>query len=132
MSVKYRRRRYCPAKQLPESLYQTTERQCRKVTGVDTDELILYTLSRLLKRPIFESELRLAGVMRPVGKIADETTVAECRKVLRRSGNNVPAGDAFLPSTAFPDQYGDVLAAIVLEEKDSRHLVMETKQTKLI
>jgi|GEM_PF-279963 len=123
---------YVPAKQLPESLYQTTERQCRKVTGIDTDELILYTLNRLLKRPIFESELRLAGVMRPVGKLADESVVAECRKALRHSGNNVPAGDAYLPNSTYPDQYEDVLASIVLEEKDSRHLVMETKQTKLI
>ncbi len=123
---------YTAAKKLPESIYQTTERLGRRFTGIDTDELILYTLSRLLKRPIFESELRLAGVMRPIGRPADENGMTEAKKVLRRAGNIIPNGPAYLPAKDYPDQYSDLLAAIVLEDKDSGHLVMETKQTKLM
>ncbi|MDD4222621.1 MAG: hypothetical protein WCQ63_00825 [Methanomethylophilus sp.] len=123
---------YTPAKQLPESLYQTVKRQCRRLKGVDTDEVILYTLNRLFKRPIFESELHLADVMRPLGIQADESAVNEAKKILRRAGNVIPADNAYLPAKEYPDIYPDILAAIVLEEKDSYHLVMGTKQTKLI
>lgn len=122
---------YVPANRLPESLYQAVERQSRALAGIDTDEVILYVLNRLLRRPIFESELRLCGVMRPVGEAADPEVVAESTKLLRRSGNIVPSGSAYAPSKGYPEEYAEVLSALVLEDKNAGHLVMKTKQTRL-
>lgn len=122
---------YIPIKALPDNLYRSIEKSCRKLSP-DPDELILYTLSRMLKRPIFESELRLAGVNRPIGKAADDQTTTECKKLLRRSGNIVPSEIAFVPVVEYPEFYSDVLSDIILDVKDSRHLVMETKQTRIL
>lgn len=62
----------------------------------------------------------------------DGQTIAECKKILKRNGNIIPTEIAYEPTFEYPDIYSDVLTDIILEYKDSRHLVMETKQTKLM
>jgi hypothetical protein len=123
---------YQPVKSLPDSIYESVGRACRKVSP-DADELILYSLYRLFKRPVFTSELKLAGVNRPIGKDALEHETSECRKIMKRSGNNIlPSQSAVFPVREYKDQYADVLSEMALDVKDARHLVMETKQTRLI
>ena len=122
---------YQPVKQVQESIYDAVSKSCRNLTD-DADELILYVLSRLFKRPIFESELRAAGVMRPIGQIASEHDINESRKVLKRAGNIGISQKAVFPVKEYPDRYYEVLADLAIETRGGRHLVMETRQTKLI
>ena len=122
---------YVPAKRLPDSVYESVSKRCRTLSGVDTDEVILYSLYKLFKRPIFESELRNSGVMRPVGTRADEEAVSDTKKLLRKEGNIVPSDNAYIPSKDYPEEFGEMLADIVLDCTDARHLVLTTKQTKL-
>lgn len=122
---------YIPVKPVPETIYESVGKCCRKVSN-DPDELILYTLYKLMKRPIFTSELKIAGVNRPIGKEASLKEVQDSVRVLRRAGNTVSAQQtAVFPVKEFPEEYTMVLTELALESKDSRHLVMETKQTTL-
>ncbi|AGI47895.1 hypothetical protein TALC_00900 [Thermoplasmatales archaeon BRNA1] len=123
---------YVPAKKLPESVYQSVDRLSRTYAGKDTDEIVLYVLYRLFKRPVFELELRMAGTMRPVGNPADAAAVEEGRKILKKSGNVVPTGNAYVPSKDYVDEYEEILAQITIENLDANHLVMKTKQTRLM
>ena len=123
---------YLPAKKLPENVYQAVGRLSRTKSGIDADELVLYVLWRLFRRPVFESELRLAGTFRPVGKPAEPAEIEESRKLLRKAGNVVPSGNAYVPVNEYPDQFGDVLTSISLDSLDAGHLVLQTKQTTLL
>lgn len=122
---------YIPVRSLPDNIYQSVGKSVQKVAP-DKDGMALYVLYRLLKRPIFESEMRMAGAPVHSGRPADQQAVAECKKSLRRAGNIIPGENAYEPLKEYPDIYPDVLADMVLETKDSRHLVMETKQTRLL
>ena len=122
---------YQPVKPVQETIYEAVSRSCRNITN-DADELILYVLNRLFKRPIFESELRDAGVTRPIGKVASDHDINESRKVLKRAGNIGISQKAVFPEKNFPEKYYEVLADMAIETRGSRHLVMETRQTKLI
>ncbi|MGI5964929.1 MAG: hypothetical protein ACOX8L_03660 [Candidatus Methanomethylophilaceae archaeon] len=122
---------YSVVKGPPENIYETVGRICRKNFPGD-DELILFVLSRLFRRPVFDSELRMAGVSRPGGRSAEANEIAECRKILKRAGNTVPSADAYFPRRDYSAEMCDILSEIVLDVTDSRHLVMATKQTRLI
>ncbi|MDR0335119.1 MAG: hypothetical protein LBH69_04460, partial [Methanomassiliicoccaceae archaeon] len=67
---------YQISKALPDSIYEMVGKASRKVTN-DPDDLILFTLFKLFKRPVFESELKAAGVTRPIGEIVSEQDAAE-------------------------------------------------------
>ena len=122
---------YQPIKPVQETIYDAVGKACRNLSS-DPDDLILYVLNRLFKRPIFESELRSAGVMRTIGNYASEHDVNESRKVLRRAGNIIASQKAVFPEKEFPEKYYEVLAEIAIDTRGSKHLVMETRQTKLI
>lgn len=122
---------YIPVRSLPDNIYQSVGKSVQKIAP-DKEGLALYILFRLLKRPVFESELRMAGTPLHFAKAVDQQTVAECKKVLRRTGNIIPGEHAYEPVKEYPELYPDILADMILETKDSRHLVMETKQTRLI
>ena len=122
---------YQPLKSLPDTIYDSVGKACRKVLQ-DPDDLILYCLSRIFKRPIFDSELKAAGVNRVIGNEALDHEAQECRKYLKRTGNVVSGSVALHPRQEFPELYASVLAEMALEATESRHLVMETRQTKLL
>lgn len=122
---------YVPAKRLPDNIYDAVTAGARAYSGIDTDEVILYCLNRLFRRPVFESELRRCGIMRPVGERAGDDAVADAAKVLKRAGNIVPSDAAYVPVKEYLEEYDAIVAATVLEATDSGHLVMTTKQTKL-
>lgn len=122
---------YQPSRNLPDTLYEAVGKACRKISN-DPDEIILYCLNKLLKRPIFDFELKAAGVNRHIGRDALDHEVQECKKFLRRVGNIIPGSVAMHPSKLFPDEFAIVLSDIVLESTNSKNLLMETKQTKLV
>lgn len=122
---------YQPLKALPDNIYESVGKACRKVSN-DPDELILFCLSRLFKRPVFESELKAAGVNRFIGREALDHEVQECKKFLKRTGNIVSGQIAVHPIKEFLDEYQAVLGEMALESTESKHLLMETKQTKLL
>ena len=122
---------YLVAKALPDSIYDQVGKACRKMSA-DPDELILFTLSKILKRPIFESELKASGVSRPIGVPASEEDITDCRKKLRRAGNMVSGQDAVVPASDMSDMLFDVMVTMILDSTESRHLTAETKQSKLI
>ncbi|MCL2712201.1 MAG: hypothetical protein FWD37_02855 [Methanomassiliicoccaceae archaeon] len=122
---------YQVVKPLPDSIYEQVRKACNKVSN-DPDELILFTLFKIFKRPIFDSELKAAGVNRPIGRSIPETEVNDYKKILRRAGNTVTGQDASVPSADMTEQLQDVLVTILLDSTESRHLIAETKQSKLI
>jgi hypothetical protein len=122
---------YIPIRTQSDNVYQAVSRAVKKYPD-KAEDLTLYVLFRLLKRPIFESELKQAGVVRINGIPADAQSIAECKKVLRRSRNIISNEQAFGPVCEFPNEYSDIISDMFLESKDSKHLVMETKQTKLM
>jgi len=122
---------YQVSKTLSENIYEQVGKACRKISG-DPDELILFTLFKLFKRPIFESELKYAGVIKPVGTPASEEETAECKKFLRKAGNVITNQNAVVSSLDLSDKLPEVLTAVFLDSTDSRHLVSETKQSRLI
>lgn len=122
---------YQPIKALPDSIYESVGKACRKVSP-DPDELILYCLCKIFKRPVFEHELKYAGVTRSIGRPALDHEVQECRKFLRRTGSVIQGTVAVHPAKDFPEEFSLVLADMALESTESRYLVMDTKQTKLL
>ena len=122
---------YQPVKALPDTIYEAVGKSCRKVSA-DPDDLILYTLSRLFRRPIFDTELKAAGVNRPIGKTALDHEILECRKFLRKTGNVFQGSVAVHPVKEFPDQFPAVLSEMALDSTNSKHLMMDTRQTKLV
>ena len=122
---------YLVSKTLPDTVYEQVGKACRKATN-DPDELILYILFRLYKRPIFDSELKMAGVTRPIGVRACDDDVNECKKILKRSGNTVIGQVAVTPSSDLSEKLPEILLSMILDSTDSRHLIAETKQSKLM
>jgi hypothetical protein len=122
---------YQISKTLPDTVYEQIGKACRKASN-DPDELILFTLFKMFKRPIFESELRAAGVNRPIGTAAPDEDVTECKKILRRAGNTISGQNALVPSSDLSGLFQDVLITLLLDSTESRHLIAETKQSKLI
>jgi hypothetical protein len=119
------------SKTLPDSIYEQIGKAGRKVSN-DPDELILSTLFKIFKRPVFESELRSAGVSRPIGRPVAEEELTEVKKILRRAGNTISGQNAVIPAADMADKVQDVLITMLLDSTGSRHLTAETKQSKLI
>ena len=114
-----------------DNIYEVVGRACKKKYP-GNDDLIIYVLSHTFKRPIFESELRLAGASNHNGKPAQPQEVTECKKLLKRSGNVVPTQDAYYPRSEFPKEMSEIVLDLLIENTNSGHLVLLTKQTHLI
>ncbi|MDR0198555.1 MAG: hypothetical protein LBI08_02295 [Methanomassiliicoccaceae archaeon] len=122
---------YQVSKALPDSIYEAVGKACRKVTN-DPDELILFTLFKLFKRPIFDSELKACGVTRPIGAMVSELDATEYKKILRRAGNTVASQNAVTPMSDMSEKFQEALITMMLDSSDSRHLIAETRQSRLI
>ena len=122
---------YQVSKALPESVYELVGKACRKMSN-DPDDLILSVLYRIFRRPIFESELKASGVNRPVGRQATEDDLSEPKKILRKAGNTISGQNAAVPLKEMDEKITDVLVTILLDSTGSRHLIAETKQSKLM
>jgi hypothetical protein len=124
---------YFPTKQSFDSIYERIGKRCREISS-EPNELILHALFRLFRRPIFEIELKQAGIINPTGIIADEENVKEARRVLKKAGVQTPSNqDAFVSDREDMEQdYLSLLESLILEAMDTKHLVLDTRQTKLL
>ncbi len=120
---------YIPAKKLPENIYQAVWRLSKEFSGKDSEEITVYALYRFFKRPIFESELKSIGIFRPIGTVADKESTDESRKLLRKAGNVVPSGNAYIPVNEYPAEFDEIASKITMEYLDAQHLVQQYKQT---
>lgn len=114
-----------------ENIYEAVGRVCQKRYPGNND-LIIFVLNQIFKRPVFESELLLAGVTEHNGKPAQPNETSECRKLLKRSGNVVPAHDSYYSRSEYSKELKEVVMEIVADVTDSNHLVLLTKQTRLL
>jgi len=99
-------------------------------------EIVLYFLQKLLKRPIFESELVRAGVDKEpemfASKIANEERL-DLKKLLARRGIKLPLKEqAFtIKEVNYDKEYDMMLQQAFLTKFKASTLAIDTKQTKL-
>jgi len=127
---------YIPVKAKQKDVYEVVGERARGLCdGRDADLLILYTLNRLFKRPVFLDELRRAGVRDPPdARQATSDERSEAKKVLLRVKWKVPdTSPAYVADApADPSKFEELLCIIACEALDFAPLVLETKQTRLI
>lgn len=126
---------YVPAKGKERSIYEMIGDKAREMFGEEerTDAVILYTLYRLFRRPIFYDELAKAGVKTPTGREATKEERLEAKQALNKSGFKIPdSSKAYVvEEERSKDDYSELLARILVEAFDAGVLVKETKQTRL-
>ena len=126
---------YVPVKGKERDIYEMIGGKVRELFGEDehSDAVILFSLNRLFKRPIFFDELIKAGAKTPAGREATKEERQEAKLALTKSGYRIPdSSKAYLiEDEALEREYLDLLARILLEAFDAGVLVKETKQTRL-
>jgi hypothetical protein len=126
---------YVPVKGKERDIYEMIGSKAREMFGEDehSDAVILFTLNRLFKRPIFFDELIKAGAKTPAGREATKEERQEAKLALTKSGYRIPdSSKAYLvEDETLEREYLDLLTRILIESFDAGVLVKETKQTRL-
>jgi len=127
---------YAPIKGKEGDFYKVIGDGAREITGDEdaADRLILFSLGKLFHRPIFQEELERAGVSSTqVGRVATREERSETKQLLLKSGFKIPdSSKAYvLDDKELEPQYCELLARILITERDLTYLNRETKQTKL-
>ncbi len=125
---------YIPVKGKEKDVYEIIGEKVRQmVPPEEADDLILFSLSRMCKRPIFIDELRKAGVKgQPSGRQVSPEERQEAKRVLMRAGFKIPENNAaYLPTKEMDAQYQELLGSMVTDYLEMAYLVRETKQLKL-
>ncbi len=125
---------YTPINSHDDNVYSRAY-QAAKETCADPDKRTLQMLHSLLRRPVFESELRLAGVDIIKGKKIEPEHLMELRTSMpKRLKMRFHATDsAYMPDEEMSlEDYARALEAMTSSLTQSRHLVLDTKQSKLI
>lgn len=126
---------YIPVKGKEKDIYEMVGEFARKLeTGPDADLLILYSLNRLFRRPVFFEELRKAGVRdMPSAKQVGIEERQEAKKFIQRAGLKI--ADINLAyrhdDPAMASRYEDLLSMVLCDTMSFSRLVRDTKQTKL-
>ena len=126
---------YIPVKGRQKDIYDVVNEAAHNLAeGRRAEELSLYAMWRLFKRPIFAEELVRAGITEPRGRQATQEERQEAKKVLIRSGFKIPdSSRAYVPeANDLGADYQTLLETIVASQLDISYLVRETKQTKLV
>jgi hypothetical protein len=126
---------YVPVKGKERDIYEMIGSKAREMFGEEerSDAVILYTLNRLFRRPIFFDELIKAGAKSPSGREATREERQEAKQALTKSGYKIPdSSKAYvMEDDKMRDDYLELLARILVEAFDAGVLVKETKQTRL-
>ena len=95
--------------------------------------LALFTLNKLLKRPVFKRELRLCGLSgTPATRSVTSVELAEARNATSRAGLKIPIGDkALLSNEDQSDRLVKILLELLLEIDSIRPYALETRQKTL-
>lgn len=125
---------YIPVKGKEKDIYEMVGEFSRKLeTGPDADLLVLYSLTRLFKRPVFFEELRKAGVRDMPSNKQVGIERQEAKKFIQRAGLKV--NDLNLvyrhDDPAMASRYEDLLSMVLCDLMSFSRLVRDTKQTKL-
>lgn len=126
---------YVSVKGKEKDIYEMVGESSRRLeSGPDADLLILYSLNRLFRRPVFFEELRKAGVRdMPSTRQVDIEERQEAKKFIQRAGLKV--GDLNLAyrndDPEMVSRYEDLLSMILCDLMSFSRLVRDTKQTKL-
>jgi hypothetical protein len=126
---------YVPVKGKEKDVYEVVGECSRRMSsGSDADLLVLFTLCRLFRRPIFFEELKRAGVRDlPSAKQAGSEERQEAKKFLQKAGMKLVDGNmAYIhEDPALNEKYDELLGMMLCELLGFSNLVRETKQTKL-
>ncbi len=125
---------YVPIKGKEKDVYEVIgERARQMVPPEEADELILFALSRICRRPIFADELKKAGLKgQPPGRQADAEERQEAKRVLARAGSKVPDSSiAYLSTKDMSAEYQEMLGSMLVDYLEMAYLVRETKQLRL-
>jgi hypothetical protein len=126
---------YVPVKGKERDIYEMIGNKVREMfgDGERSDAVILFTLNKLFKRPIFFDELVKAGAKGPAGREATKEERQEAKQALTKSGYKIPdSSKAYLiEETGLEDDYLELIVRILIEAFDAGVLVKETKQTRL-
>ncbi len=118
-----------------KNMYEMVGEACCGIvtTADDRATLAAYSLQKLLRRAVFDMEVKRCGLEGVVeGRKATSEERAEAKVVLTRLGYKVPNSD--VPTVVEKDldePYLRVLAEIVVERFNARQFLKETTQTKL-
>ncbi len=125
---------YVPMARLDDSIY-TRAKEAAEESASDPDLRTLQLLNSLLRRPVYESELREAGVDIIKGVALSEEEAAELRSSLpKRLKSRFSAKEAaYLPEREMSaEEYMRSLEALATGVTRSRHLVLDTRQSRLL
>lgn len=126
---------YVPVKGKERDIYEIVSDRARQISsGTEADQLVLYALGKLFRRPVFLDELRRAGIKEQVpGRIASVEERGEAKKLLLRAGIKVPDVSAayLLDDPSIQPQFEELLVTLTIDMFEVSHLVRETKQMKL-
>jgi hypothetical protein len=127
---------YVPVRGRQKDIYDVINEAAHVLTeGRRAEELCLYAMWRLFKRPIFSEEMARAGISGdPRGRVATQEERQEAKKILTRSGFKIPdSSRAYVPeANDLGADYLTLLETIVGAQLDISYLVRETKQTRLV
>ena len=124
---------YFPAKPMEDNIYEKVGKKCREISS-ESSELILYALSHIFRRPVFESELKMSGIPDSFGTVAAEEDSKEARRILKRGGVQVPSNQTAYISNRedLQSDYLILLENLLSDSLDFKHLVLDMRQTKLL
>ncbi len=126
---------YVPVKGKEKDIYEVIGEFCRKIeSGPDADLLILFSLNRLFRRPVFFEELRKAGVRdMPSSKQVGVQERQEAKKFIQRAGLKVSDMNLVYlhDDPSLVPKYEELLAMVLCDLMSFSSLVRDTKQMKL-
>jgi hypothetical protein len=126
---------YVPVKGKSRDIYELIGEKVRQVfgEGEKSDMMILFTLVKTFKRPIFADELAKAGLKNAVGREVSKEERQEAKQVLLKSGFKVPDSlKAYsIEALELERDYSELIARVLIEVLDAGYLIRETKQTRL-
>lgn len=124
---------YYPSKAIEENAYEKLGRKCREISS-ESNELILYSLNRVFRRPVFESELKMSGIPDSFGTVAKDEDIKEARRILKRSGVQIPSNQmAYISNREdLESDFLILLENMLVESLGLKHLVLDMRQTKLL
>ncbi|MDW5563713.1 MAG: hypothetical protein SA339_10845 [Methanomassiliicoccus sp.] len=126
---------YVPVKGKEKDIYEVVGEFSRRLeNGPDADLLILYSLNRLFRRPVFFEELRKAGLRdMPSAKQVGIEERQEAKKFIQKARLKVSDMNLiyYHDDPALASKYEELLSMILCDLLSFSSLVRDTKQTKL-
>jgi hypothetical protein len=120
-----------------KDIYQSIGEYCGNMEIPDSKRpaVVLYTLQKLFKRPIFQGEMSRAGFESDVEEIAENVSSEErleAKKMLAKRGHTLPQRDpAYRTDKKFDKEYDEIIHHILLQRFRASSLAVDTRQTTL-